>query len=1200
MSGQPDERSAPVRIGLIAGGPDGVTLLNLLLGWPSATVVAVVDPLPGALALQQARSRGIPAATRPLEVLGHLPVDLVIESTGQPAILDEFLRARPPGLEVIHAKSLPLLRALLRDLTESLEQQAATGEILRIISSSNTDVEPVLDAVVRHAARLCAVPDADLFRVEGADLRVAAKIGPHPFWPIGEGAPINRDWVTGRAVVDRKPVHVRDLQASDTEFPEGAAYARRYGHRTVLATPLLREGVPIGAILVRGMELRPFTDTQIQLLETFAAQAVIAIENTRLFKELAARNRDLTQTLEQQTATGEILRVISTSPTDAQPVFDTIARSVVGLCQAAFGFVFRFDGTHMHVVAHHNLPAEAVAALERQWPMRPDRRSVPARAILDRRAVHVVDVLDEPDHPYLATSRALGIRTMLTVPMIREGQPVGAIAVYRQDVQPFSDQQVALVATFASQAVIAVENVRLFTELEARNRDLTETLAQQTATSEILRVISSSPTDVRPVFDTIAQNAARLCEAADAHIWRRDGERLHVVASHGGLPLSRRELTIGRRSVVGRAVSDRRSIHVDDLAEAVDTEFPDSRGMKELGHRTILATPLLREGEPIGVIMIRRTEVRPFSAGQMALLGTFADQAVIAVENVRLFQELEQRNRDLTETLEQQTATSEILRVISSSPTNVQPVFDTIAQSAARLCEAQFCFVFRFDGELLHFVAQEGLTAQGVEAVHGAWPMAPSAGSAAGRSVLSRGIAHIPDVQADASYVLGAVAEVATYRSTVGVPMVRDGVPIGVITVSRSRAGAFPDRQIELLKTFADQAVIAIENVRLFQELEQRNSDLTETLEQQTATGEILRVISSSPTDVQPVFDSIAGSAARLCAAEFAWVFRFDGQLLHFAAHHGLSVVGVEAVRKVYPMAPGRGSAAARSILSHQVVLITDVHADADYTHGTTATAMTYRSIVAVPMLRDGLSVGAIAVARSHVGPFPDRQIDLLKTFADQAVIAIENVRLFQELEARTGDLTRSVGELRALGEVGQAVSSTLDVETVLATIVEPGGPARRQRQRHRLRVRRGLPELPRAGHPPGEPRAAHRAQDGAGPARRRGGRPGRGDPRARPGCRHREGLAARGSTDPGPARPRGHALPSRRPARARGSAPRRPCRPPARAGGLLSRGGGNAADPRSPVGDRDPECAAVPGDRRRRAGSSRSRAGTSRSSSPT
>ncbi len=318
MSGQPGERSAPVRIGLIAGGPDGVALLQLLLGWPSARVVVAVDPLPDALVLQQAKSRGIPAATRHLEVFGHLPVDLVIESTGQAAILDEFLRTRPPGIEVIGARSLPFLRVLLRDLTESLEQQAAAGEILRIISSSPTDVQPVLEAVVEHAARLCDVPDADLFRVEGEVLRLAAKIGPHPFWSIGEAAPINRDWVTGRAVVDRKLVHVHDLSTSDAEFPQGAAYAKRYGHRTTLATPLLREGVPIGAILLRGMELRPFTDKQIQLLETFAAQAVIAIENARLFKELEQRNRDLTETLEQQTATGEILRVISSSP-DRRP-----------------------------------------------------------------------------------------------------------------------------------------------------------------------------------------------------------------------------------------------------------------------------------------------------------------------------------------------------------------------------------------------------------------------------------------------------------------------------------------------------------------------------------------------------------------------------------------------------------------------------------------------------------------------------------------------------------------------------------------------------------------------------------------------------------------------------------------------------------------------------------------------------------------
>ena len=288
MSGRPGERSAPVRIGLIAGGPDGVALLQLLLGWPAARVVVAVDPLPDALVLQQAKSRGIPAATRHLEVFGHLPVDVVIESTGQPAILDELLRKRPPGTEVIGARNLPFIRALLRDLAESLEQQAAAGEILRIISSSPTDVQPVLEAVVEHAARLCDVPDADLFRVEGEVLRLAAKIGPHPFWSIGEAAPINRDWVTGRAVVDRKLVHVSDLSTSDAEFPQGAAYAKQYGHRTTLATPLLREGIPIGAILLRGMELRPFTDKQIQLLETFAAQAVIAIENARLFDEARA------------------------------------------------------------------------------------------------------------------------------------------------------------------------------------------------------------------------------------------------------------------------------------------------------------------------------------------------------------------------------------------------------------------------------------------------------------------------------------------------------------------------------------------------------------------------------------------------------------------------------------------------------------------------------------------------------------------------------------------------------------------------------------------------------------------------------------------------------------------------------------------------------------------------------------------------
>jgi GAF domain-containing protein/CheY-like chemotaxis protein len=862
MSSRLDEHSARVRIGLIAGGPEGLALLQLLLGWTSAKVVVVVDPTGDALVLQQAKSRGIPAATRHLEVFGHLPVDVVIESTGQAAILDELLHARPPGVDVIGAGSLPFLRPLLRDLGESAEQQAATGEILRIISSSPTDVQPVLDAVVQNAARLCDVPDADLFRVEGDGLRLAATIGPHPFWSIGEGAPISRNWVTGRSVVDRMTIHIADLSTSESEFPEGSAYAKQYGHRTTLATPLLREGMPIGAILLRGMELRPFTDKQIQLLETFAAQAVIAIENARLFRELEVRNRDLTETLEQQTATSEILRVISSSPTDVQPVFDTIAANALRLCGATWSAVLRFDGELMHLVAHHNLgdPAQ-MEALIRAFPRPPRPGGATDRSVLTRAIAHVPDVQEDPSYQFGGLAQATGYRSILSVPMLRDGQPVGAI-----------------VATAASP--------------------------------------------------------------------------------------------------------------------------------------------------------------RAFASRQVELLKTFAAQAVIAIENVRLFKELEARNRDLTETLEQQTATGEILRVISSSPTDVQPVFDTIAQSAARLCESEFCFVFRFDGELLHLAAHHGLTPEGYDALRRAWPASPSPGRAAGRSVLTHGVAHIPDVHADPGYVLGTVAQIAAYRSTVAVPMLRDGAPIGTINVSRSRPGAFSDRQIELLKTFADQAVIAIENVRLFKELEARNHDLTETLEQQTATGEILRVISSSPTDVQPVFDTIAQSARRLCEAQFCHVFRFDGERVHFVAHHGLAPEGVEAMHRAFPMPPSRRSAAGRSILKRAVEHIPDVDSDPDYGLSSVAKAVTFRATLAVPMLRDDLPVGAITVSRSRVGAFSDRQIELLKTFADQAVIAIENVRLFKELEARTQDLTRSVGELQALGEVSQAVSSTLDLATVLATIV--------------------------------------------------------------------------------------------------------------------------------------------------------------------
>ena len=505
----------------------------------------------------------------------------------------------------------------------------------------------------------------------------------------------------------------------------------------MLATPLLREGVAIGVILIRRMEMRPFSDTQIALLQTFADQAVIAIENVRLFAELEARNRDLTEALDRQTATAAILQVISSSPTDVQPVLDAVAESAARLCGAHDALIHRVEGETMRLVAHFGALRYGAASETR--PISAGSHS--GQAILERRVVHVDDMLDEqslsryPDVVDLV--RSSGARTLLAVPLLHDETPIGVIVIRRLEVRPFSDSQVELVKTFADQAVIAIENVRLFTELEARNWDLSEALEQQTATADILKVISSSPTDTQPVFDAIAANAAHLCSANEAQVLRVDGEVLRLVAAFGAPSMpSIRQLTRGH--LVGRAVIDRTTIHVRDLAHAL-AEYPETTA-GQFGVESALAVPLMRDGVALGVIRISRTEVRPFSDNQIALLQTFADQAVIAIENVRLFTELDARNRDLTEALEQQTATAEILRVISSSPTDVQPVFDAIAASSMRLCEGEQAVVTTFDGEVLQIAALANFDARGTEAMRQAFPHpAPSWQRArAGRAVERR------------------------------------------------------------------------------------------------------------------------------------------------------------------------------------------------------------------------------------------------------------------------------------------------------------------------------------------------------------------------------------------------------------------------------------------------------------------------------
>ena len=548
--------------------------------------------------------------------------------------------------------------------------------------------------------------------------------------------------------------------------------------------------------------------------------------------------------------------------------------------------------------------------------------------------------------------------------------------------------------------------------VEERTRELSESLDQQTATAEILRVISSSPTDVQPVFDAVALSAARFCNAQNVTIVRVDGDVATSVAgvgpfyeqalgALGGAPPL--VIPISRGSVTGRAITDRTTIHVPDLAAEPEEEFSVGRDLqRRFGHRTMLAAPLLREGVPLGAILLIRMEVSPFTDKQIALLQTFADQAVIAIENVRLFTELESRNSDLSEALEQQTATGEVLRVIASSPTDLEPVLKAVIANAVRLAGAEQGHIRQYDGEFLQMGVQFNESDDFVRRIT-AIPVRPTEESAVGRAFLTRRPVHIPDIVADPGY-RGPVLP-SQGRTVLAVPLLREDVAIGTVSMWRSEVKPFTERQIELVTTFADQAVIAIENVRLFKELEARNSDLGEALEQQTATGEILSVISSSPTNTQPVFDAIVRSAVNLCDGLFGAVYRYDGHLLHHVADFNFTSQAHEYVRANYPRPLDPRAGSGRAILGHTAVHVPDTELDDDYRTSGIGRAVGFRSVVVVPMFREETPLGCIAVARVEAGPFSDKQISLLKTFADQAVIAIENVRLFTELDDKTRQL---------------------------------------------------------------------------------------------------------------------------------------------------------------------------------------------------
>ncbi len=926
-----------------------------------------------------------------------------------------------PSADVDRSTELAALEAekaaLRRERDELLAQQAATAEVLKAVARSADDLDGFFVHLLGIACRLCEADHGIIFTRRNGLHHARATFGvdddfmrflkDNPRRP-GDTGIMSRIAATGRTW------HVPDKWAMpDYVSPPGStAYSDT---RTMLGVPFVHEGRVEGGLTLMRVAHNPFSERQIALVENFADQAVIAIENARLFEQVQARTRDVEEALEYQKAVAGVLSVISRSPHDVGPVLDGIAQTALMLCGALDATVLLREGEALIRGAYSG----GLTFDRAKLPL--TRDYVAGRCVVDAAPVQVEDLLAARDEYPLGFELAqrMGFRTAMAVPLMRDGEAIGCLLVRRDKVAPFAPRQIDLMQTFADQAEIAIGNARLFEEVQARTSDLQESLDQQTATADVLKVISRSAFDLDAVFTTLIETAGRLCGAERGTIFLREGDRLAPAAIHG-MPAATRDALLARPLMVdessagGRCVLTRSVINVVD----VDTDPLYRRGdlAKVSEYRSIIGVPLLLDGEAIGAFSLPKREPGGFTPRQIELLLTFADQAVIAIENARLFEQVEARTRELSDSLAQQTATADVLKVISRSAFDLESVLATLIESAVRLGGAQKGALYFVDGDFLRIRSQYGLTPEHIAHLE-QHPLEVSLASFAGRPAMLAQTVHVPDVLSDPHYTRHDTLRIAQFRAWLGVPLKRDGAVFGVFGMTRPEPGPFSERQIELVQTFADQAVIAIENSRLLEEVQDKTRSLTEALEQQTAIAGALTLINQAVTDLPLVLDALTRSAAQICGADCValWMVSPAEGCLTIGSHYGYKPDFQPVLRAArLRMTPDSPYAAARAAATADVVVTGDVRSDARFNMAPEHAQGGYVSVLAVPLLREGRVLGVFGLDAHAVDAFGPRQVDIARTFADQAVIAIENARLFDEVQTRTQELQKSLDDLRA------------------------------------------------------------------------------------------------------------------------------------------------------------------------------------------